>query len=260
METKKRVRSPNYPSIDLEEALYKAEQLYDKEKTHFTSVDVAAKHWGYKSEATGGSKVVAALRAYGFAETEGKRERRKIKLSDSGRRAVLGKRMKGKDFRKILQEAALRPSLHAELWDKWGAELPSDDAMSYYLVTDRRFNERFVADFIGKYRHTLEYSGLTEGVTATVEDEVGEEPSRQLPSAPEGPDASEGNGMGGIGEGDNRKPSNEVLLRIPYEGTTLTVRIDAGERALTASLLEYVKGYLDLVMRGLEGSGHREIS
>ena len=54
MTTKKRVRSPNYPSINLENAITRARELYEAEHTHPATADVASRHWGYKSAAAGG--------------------------------------------------------------------------------------------------------------------------------------------------------------------------------------------------------------
>ena len=58
------------------------------------------------------------------------------------------------------KEAALLPKLHKELWEKWGADLPSDPSVRHYLVTDRGFNEKTVGDFIAEYKATLDFAEL----------------------------------------------------------------------------------------------------
>ena len=156
----KRVRSPNYPAISLKEAITRARELYDEETTHPTTVDVASAHWGYKSVKTGGSIILAALSAYGLMDTEGMGEHRKVRVSDLGRGAILDERPDSPERLKLLKEAALLPKLHKELWEKWGADLPSDASVRHYLVTDRGFNEKTVGDFIAEYKATLDFAEL----------------------------------------------------------------------------------------------------
>lgn len=171
----KRVRSPNYPFIDLEEALQRARALYENEKTHPTGTQVASRHWGYKSANTGGGLIIAALRAYGLLDTRGSRDQRKVWITDSGRKLILDQRSVDHPKKiKALQEAALKPKIHAELWERWGGELPSDESIWHYLVMDRGFNESKANRFIEEYKNTLTFARLT-GNGRLSEQEVGEE-------------------------------------------------------------------------------------
>ena len=67
----KRIRSPNYPAIDLNEAISRVRQLYAEEKINTTTASIASAHWGYKSIKSGGWAIIAALNAYGLVDTEG---------------------------------------------------------------------------------------------------------------------------------------------------------------------------------------------
>lgn len=167
-EKKKRVRSPNYPFINLQEALEKAKAFYDQEDRHQAHIDVASQHWGYKNSAAGGALVVAALMAFGLMEDEGSGPDRRVRLTQMGLRLVLpGSPTRQKD----LQVAALNPKIHSELWEKWGASLPSVENMRFYLLSDRGFNRGSVDNFIEEYRNTLTFAGSLNGAKISKTDD-----------------------------------------------------------------------------------------
>src|SRR2546428_9885873 len=83
---KRRIRSPNYPAVNLGEALAKAKTFYDVEDRHQANIEVASKHWGYKNAAAGGGLIVAALTSFGLMEDEGSGAERKVRLSPMGLR------------------------------------------------------------------------------------------------------------------------------------------------------------------------------
>ena len=157
----KRIRSPNYPAIDLNEAISRVRQLYAEEKINPTTVSVASAHWGYKSIKTGGSAIIAALNAYGLVDTEGGTgEQKQVRVSNLARRIILDERPDSRERVQLLKEAALRPKLHTELWDKWASNLPSDVNIAYHLVADRGFNEKTVEGFIAGYKASLDFAEL----------------------------------------------------------------------------------------------------
>ena len=95
-------RSPNYPAISLEKAVARAKSLYDQAKAH--AVPVAAVHelWGFKALSGAGNQNVAALKAYGLIEVEGEGDKRLVRISDTGRRILLG----ANDRDNLLKQAA----------------------------------------------------------------------------------------------------------------------------------------------------------
>ena len=159
---RKRVRSPNYPAIDLQEALNRAKEFHDQEDRHPANIEVASRHWGYKSYKSGGSLVIAALISFGLMESEGTRSNRRVKLSPLGLSIVLDPRPISEDRTQSLQTAALTPKIHQELWDLWGKSLPSQVNMQYHLRT-RGFNKATVDKFIERYKDTLAFAGLLDG-------------------------------------------------------------------------------------------------
>ena len=70
-----------------------------------------------------------------------------------------------------IKEAALDPALHAELWEKWGRELPPDGEMRRYLERERGFNPNYVGKFIEQFKATLAFSGLSGDDKITQEED-----------------------------------------------------------------------------------------
>src|SRR5258708_29530069 len=61
-------RSPNYPGIDVKEAIEKARKIYDSEHTHEVARDTIFQHWGYKPGVGPALVALAALRSFGLLE------------------------------------------------------------------------------------------------------------------------------------------------------------------------------------------------
>jgi hypothetical protein len=157
-----RGRSPGYPAIGLEEALRRALQLYDREKRHLAPVSTILDHWGYKPGSGGGMVVVAALKKYGLLEDEGSGSSRKARLTDFAIRILLDDREDSSHRRALLREAALKPTIHAHLWEEYGGSLPSDSTIRYKLLTERLFTDSAVRDFLPQFRATLAFARLDE--------------------------------------------------------------------------------------------------
>ncbi len=158
-----RKRSPSYPAVDLEEAIKRAKQLWQKQHDYPTPLTTAFGVWGYESTAGNANLVVAALRKFGLVEYEGSGQARKVKVTplaiqilshpDPAKRA------------EAVRESALMPTIHQDLWNRFGAKLPTDDHLRWELEQERGFSRSGAADFIPEYRRTLSFAGLTHGDT-----------------------------------------------------------------------------------------------
>jgi hypothetical protein len=154
--------SPSYPFLSLGEAIEKAEILYKHDKRNVFSWDVAVTHWGYKLTTSNGRLSVAALKKFGLLEDVGGGKSGQHRLSRLALDIILlNDQEHAEERRKAIQGAALRPTLHAELWDRWGPDLPSDATMRATLIREWDFNDSYVAGFIRNYRRTLEFAKLT---------------------------------------------------------------------------------------------------
>ena len=247
MTTKKRVRSPNYPSINLENAITRARELYEAEHTHPATADVASRHWGYKSAAAGGALIVAALRSFGLADTAGSKNERTVRVSELGKRILLDQRLGSQEREGHLRECALKPTVHAELWEKWGSSLPSDENVRYHLTAKKGFNERTVEDFMAQYKATLAFARVAEDDTlATDESDNGDGP----------PDFSTGSSS----EDSLVRPA--PMLPSPTSGRPTmkqdTYTLDEGDvvlqwpARLSQESYEDLKDWLDLIARKMK--------
>lgn len=155
---KPKTRSPAYPAINLETAILRARQLYDKEKRHPTPVLTIARHWGYSSLNGAALGAIAALKKYGLLDEEGASEDRRASLSRLAD-DILMNPVPAKQIDAIRQ-AALRPAIHREMWDKYALELPSDQNLLWELTRDRGFTDRGANEFVRSYKATIAYAKL----------------------------------------------------------------------------------------------------
>lgn len=154
----KRVRSPSFPFISLPEAVHRARELYEAERRNLVHPDVAVAHWGYARSSSGGKQTIAALRAYGLLEDL----RGELRLTDRAQQILV--REPGSTERKdLLRQAALSPPLFSKLWERYGADLPSDKSLRSWLVLELKVNENSVEELLRSYRETLTFAGLLGG-------------------------------------------------------------------------------------------------
>ena len=161
MRARARHRSPNYPFINLEKAIERTRQIYDADRRHEVPVKVVSeKRWEYKPGSSQGDQTLGALRAFGLVEVAGSGDKRMVKISDRAYRILAS----AQDAPERIKDAALSPTLHGELWQKYGTDgLPSDDVIRNYLLFERpggRFNEDVVDSFIGRFKETISFAKL----------------------------------------------------------------------------------------------------
>jgi len=167
----KRGRSPSYPGIDLREALGRARTLYDKERRNAAPVSAIFGHWGYKANTGPGMIALAALKKFGLLVDEGTGPARKARLSEDAVRILLDEREDSIERQRAIQEAALKPAIHAELWGRYGPHLPSNATLEFELQTERGFTKRGMEEFIPQFKSTLAFAELTEGAKLSGEEE-----------------------------------------------------------------------------------------
>jgi hypothetical protein len=157
-EPRRKVRSPSFPFVGLREALDRARAFYEAEQRNSARIETAASHWGYSPKSSGGKQTIAALRSFGLLDGDSL-----VKLSGRALRILLDERGDSEERRRLVQQAALLPPIHARLWERYGAELPSPQTLKLSLILDEGFNESSVDHFLTEYRETLEYARLLAG-------------------------------------------------------------------------------------------------
>lgn len=169
-----RVRSPSYPYINLETAVDKLQTMYDF--THKTPVMVATMlpHWGFETgKSANGMKLIAALKSFGLIDTSGKKDQRKIEITDTGFK-IINLEMGSESRNQLIKECALKPEMYQYMWNYY-EELPHFEAIKSHLVVDKRFNGTAVKGFLNDYKRTIEYANLSRNNTLDGEQEGGED-------------------------------------------------------------------------------------
>jgi hypothetical protein len=174
---RKRTRSPAYPFINLETALTRAKQFYDREQRNPTNINVAATHWGYTEGSSYGIQTVASLIYFGLMQDEGTGEKRSVRLTQAALRILLDARPNSAERAELIKQAALAPKIHQQLWKKWGADYPSDASLRHTLLFDWEtpFNENAVDAFIAEYKSTIAFAQLVDSGKASQLEAEGEE-------------------------------------------------------------------------------------
>ena len=172
----KRRRSPMYPGINLQQAIKRATEFYDKENRNPASFRAAASHWDYSEKSSGALVTVAALKSFGLLSELESNAGRLFQVSPLGLKMVADKRPESPERDAAIREAALKPKIHAELWRKYNGRLPSDAELQYRLENDWHFNINAIGAFIKELRDTISFAKLTESdkVGELVEDEESE--------------------------------------------------------------------------------------
>jgi hypothetical protein len=157
---RKRMRSPAYPYINLETAIKRAREFYEKEQRNAAPLRVAAKHWGYDEKSSGGLQTAAAMISFGLLRDEGTGEKRKVKLTENALRILLDTRADSEDRASAIRTVALTPKIHQQLWRKWGNNIPSPENLRHTLMLDWQppFNPAAVDGFIKEYKDTIAFA------------------------------------------------------------------------------------------------------
>ena len=181
---RKRTRSPAYPYINLETAITRAREFYNREQRNAANINVATKHWGFVEDSSNGAQTIAALISFGLMQDEGSGDRRTVRLTQEALRILLDARPDSSERVELIKRCALAPKIHKQIWDKWGTGLPSDAQLRHTLLFDWEtpFNENAVDNFIAEYRSTIAFAKIGESdiVQATeVGDKGGSEDETQ---------------------------------------------------------------------------------
>lgn len=165
-----RGRSPAYPAISLEKAIQRVRQLYAREKQFDIRVYLLPEIWGYTSLNGPAGLTISALKKFGLVVDEGAKDERRITVTDSAVRIL---NHPSSDARaEAIKDAALLPPVHRELWDTYGASLPSDANLEWRLTRERGFTETGAKEFIREWRETMEFAGLNEPIQPNAEIET----------------------------------------------------------------------------------------
>lgn len=165
-------RSPSYPNIDLPKALQRAQQLWDRAGKHAAPLESALKAWGYSAKSSGGLQTVSSLKQYGLIEDSGTGWGREVVLTKAAQELlVYGANKESQEFKERVKAAALRPKVHAKLWQKYGGELPDDSVMLPFLKLDLGFSDEAALDMLKRLHATFAFADISNSAPGPAEKE-----------------------------------------------------------------------------------------
>ena len=170
---KKRIRSPNYPSISLPDALERLGLLWDSIQGHYAPREVVAKGIGYAKLHGASAGAISALQKYGLLERDGEN----LKISDRGVQYL--NPLSAQERSEAVRDAATSPVLFAELNERFPGGTSNDDLLQNYLVR-KGFSQVALPSVLRAYRETLEL--------VAQEDENSERESESPATVPPGDD------------------------------------------------------------------------
>lgn len=149
----------------------------------------AVRHWGYSSVNSPGSGQLAALARFGLLDDEGTKDERKVRVTDL---AVKILEHPDPEEREVAtRHAALLPSVHQDMWSKYGSALPSEDNLRWFLTRERGFSQNGATDFIREYRATIDFAKLNsqhpDAAAMSAEDPRDDRESAPATSGPTAP-------------------------------------------------------------------------
>lgn len=159
-----RMRSPAYPHSGLAEAVGVVELLAAMaDASHTVSLADAAVALGLKPKSSWLNLRLASLKKFGLIEDlpGGETRARQLRLTTTAR--ILASLPPGDPIHRVMRkQAALRPPIYEDLWNRFGPILPGNVPMREYLVQERQFNPQSVEALLDNFRSTVEYAGLIQ--------------------------------------------------------------------------------------------------
>lgn len=123
-----KVRSPNYPALDLRAALQAARKAYEKDNRNKMSQAALGKHLGHDSLSGPALGKIGALRAYGIIDGKGD----ELRITDDAVAALMAPEGSQEGFDKI-KSLASRPKLFQDIQKEFPTS-PSPENLKFWLI------------------------------------------------------------------------------------------------------------------------------
>jgi len=171
-----RDRSPVFPFIDLQAAVERAKTFEAQYRKHPARVTNAATVWKLSPTSSTMLQTISALKGFGLMMDSGAGADRKIELTELAQTILKDERTGKRE--QAIRDAALKPRLISEHWEKWGTSRPPDRECLSDLHLDRGFTEEAAARFLRIYDATIAYADLKLSDKIHDEDRVAAEKAR----------------------------------------------------------------------------------
>jgi hypothetical protein len=226
----------------------KAIKLYDALKRSAATEDSVKHAMGYDLKTSHGMRAISALIQFGLIEVEGMSAGRLLRLSDLCLNVLL-RSAADPERLELLREAAVKPTIYRQIVERWGRDLPRDDALANFLLFERNFNPDVVPHVVRDFRATYEYVKLHDW------QELGPQPTAPADhamaaphrTADEPPHEPPGNATA------ERTQSDRRVYRLPLPGSKHALLDLPGE--LSSDDIGFLLRYLELMREALERVG-----
>lgn len=168
-ENKKKFRSPPYPSISLAKAIERAAELHSMAPYSVPMV-VASKAWGFSEKSSSTTTVVAALSQYGLLEDQGVKDARKVSLTPLAEKIIMDKRPESQEKISAIREAAMKPSIFRDIWEKYQSPSVDVHVLVYELTVGRKhsgdapYSASAAEDIARLYNEVMAYAGISSEI------------------------------------------------------------------------------------------------
>jgi hypothetical protein len=156
---KRRARSPSMPFIGFGRALVRARILYDGAAQDPLTIEQVAGSWGMAPKSSAVLQTIAALLAYGLAETGKKGDGRQIAISDRAVLVLLDSPPDPVAQQQRLMEAALAPELIADYAALWWEGRPADHVCMTRFMSEHGFTELAARRFLRVFDEAMWFVG-----------------------------------------------------------------------------------------------------
>lgn len=137
----RRDRSPNYPALTFNEALDCAKKIWDQDKRHPVTKDVAAQHMGYSKASGATIPLVASMKRYGLLASVGK----DLQITEDAH-FIFVHPEDSPERSDMIKKLAMSPSIFVDVLKAFPGGLPSDATLSAKLQTAFKFASATAAD------------------------------------------------------------------------------------------------------------------
>lgn len=157
----KRERSPNFPYLGLGAAIELTKTLYEAAKNSEVRVVDIAEPWGLSPKSGSLGRYASAASQYGLIDASGSGEKRRIRISTTGRRIIEDNRPGVRED--LCREAALKPAIIREVFrgsdriSAWGHDRPIDTMAESALIFDLSFTSDAAKRFLSVFDETISY-------------------------------------------------------------------------------------------------------
>jgi hypothetical protein len=139
--------------MSLDEAIDRVQKVYDRDRLHASPTDVVAQHLGYKGASNGAAlSALASVRYFGLFERP--RDGFLAVTKDFEHYKFAPEEVQRK---RLLIGFLRKPSLYAELLDKYEGGLPSDANLRFELI-QRGFSPVSAEVALAAFRRSVEYA------------------------------------------------------------------------------------------------------